>query len=144
MVLQGRDLAGQVLQLVEGHDADLGVLQGHGIAGVVVVDDAVQADDLAGHLEARDLVAAVLGGHAGLEEARADGIQRGEGFAVAKQQAAALDLAARGHDVVDALHLLGIQAHGHAQLAQVAVGTGCFDGLKVHGVNISGTTECRR
>jgi hypothetical protein len=26
-----------------------------------------------------------------------------------------------------------VQAHGHAQLAQVAVGTGDFDGLWIHG-----------
>jgi hypothetical protein len=70
------DLARQLLDAVEGHDADLGVFQRHGVTGVAVVDDAVQPDDLAGHLEARDLVAPVLGGDAGLEEAGADGIQR--------------------------------------------------------------------
>jgi hypothetical protein len=45
---------------------------------VVVVDDAVQPDDFAGHLKARHLVAPVLGGDAGLEEAGADGIERRE------------------------------------------------------------------
>jgi hypothetical protein len=28
------------------------------------------------------------------------------------------------------------QAHGHAQLAQVAVGTGDFDGLGIHGLSL--------
>ncbi len=133
VVLQGRDLARQLLDALEGHDAYLGVLQCDGVAGVVVADDAVEPDDLAGHLEARHLVAPVLGGHAGLEEARADGEERREGFAVAEQRAAALDLAARGDDVIDALQLLLVQAQRHAELAQVAVRACDLDGVRIHG-----------
>jgi hypothetical protein len=47
--------------------------------------DAVHAEDLAGHLETRHLVAAVFGQHVGLEEAGADGKDRFEGVAGAIQ-----------------------------------------------------------
>jgi hypothetical protein len=91
----------------------------------MVVDDAVQPDDLAGHLEAGDLVAAVLGGDAGLEEAGADGVQAGEPVSPLRNSGcAALDLAPVGHQVVDAVEFFRAQAHRHAQLAQVAVGAG--------------------
>ena len=39
---------------------------------------------------------------------------------------------------VDPVELFGGQVHGHAQLAQIAVGTGDFDGVGVH-VRDSGT-----
>ena len=54
---------------------------------------------------------------------------------------AALDLAANCNDVINALELLVIQTHRHAQLAQVAIGAGYFDGLQVgrHGYSVHGT-----
>ena len=132
VVLQGRDFAGQFFDAVERHDADLGILQRHRVTGVVVIHDAVQPDDLPRHLKACDLVAAVFGGHTGLEKTGADGVQGREGLAIAKQRATALDLAADSNDLVNALQLLFVQAHGHAQLAEVAVGAGDFDGERVH------------
>jgi hypothetical protein len=56
--------------------------------------DAVHAEDLAGHLEAGDLVAAVLEQDVGLEEAGADGVDGFEGVAGAVEVLLALQLAA--------------------------------------------------
>jgi hypothetical protein len=118
--------------LVEGHHADLGVFQCHGVAGMAVVDDAVQADDLARHLEAGHLVAAIGGGDAGLEEARAHGVQRGECFAGGKQRTAALDAPPRGDEAVKLVHFLVVEAHGQAQFTQVATRAGDLDVMDVH------------
>jgi len=134
MMLQGADFARQIADTVKGHDADLGVLQRHRAAGVAVVDYPVQANDFTGHLKTRHLFAATFGIDEGLEAAGADGKQGFEGFAVAKQRGAALDLAACGHHLVDAGQLPRAHALRHAQLTQVAVGTNHFHGLRVHGV----------
>jgi hypothetical protein len=132
MVLQGIDFARQVFDLVKRHHTDFSVLQGDGITGVVVIDDAVQADDLAGHLEAGDLVATVFGGDTGLEEPGADRIQRGEVLTVAEKGCPALDLAPYRDDFIDLVQIGRGQAHRHAKLAQIAVRTGNFDGLGGH------------
>jgi hypothetical protein len=79
---------------------------------------------------------AIFGGQAGFEKAGADGVQRGELFAIGEQGAAAFDFAAHRHQIIESIQVLIVQAHGHAQLAQVAVGAGDFDGLWIHG-NIS-------
>jgi hypothetical protein len=34
-----------------------------------------------------------------------------------------------------------VQAHGHAQFTQIAVGAGCFDGLKIHGLLATAQTD---
>ena len=60
-----------------------------GVAGVMVIHDAIQTNDFTGHLESCDLVATIFCRHAGLEEARANGIQRGESFSVAEKRSAA-------------------------------------------------------
>ena len=75
---------------------------------MVVIDDAIEPDDLSRHLETCDLIASVFGGYACLEKARADGIQRRERLSGAEQCHPALDFAARSHNVVDALQLLVI------------------------------------
>jgi hypothetical protein len=100
---------------------------------VLVVHDAIHANDFAGHLKARDLVSAVFGGQAGFEKSGANGVQRSELVAVGEQGGAAFDLAPNGDQVVQSVQVMVVQAHGHAQLAQVAVGTGDFDGLWIHG-----------
>ena len=132
MVLQRAEFARERFDPVERHHADLGVFQRHGIAAVMVVDDAIHAEDLARHLETRDLVASIHRGHPGLEEARAHGIERGEAVAVVEQRAAALDTLARADHAIEPAHLVRIQAHGHAELAQVATGTGHFDAVYIH------------
>jgi hypothetical protein len=128
--LQVRKLARKLFQLMVGDDADLGVLERHGIAGVAVGADAVQAEQFAGHLEAGDLVAAILGGHAGLEEAGAHGVQRRKGLAGMEQALAAFDAAAGADHVVQRHHFVVRQAHRQTEFAQVAGRTGdlqCID-----------------
>jgi len=132
MRLEGGDLAREFLDAVKGHHADFGVFEGDRIAGVVVVDDAIEPDDLARHLKTGHLVTTIFGGQAGLEEAGAYGIQRGELLAIGEEGGASLDLAACGHQVVEPVHVLAAEPHGHAQLPQIAVGAGDFDGLSVH------------
>jgi len=141
MGLQSRHFARQLFDALKWHHADLGVFKGHGVASVAVVDDSVQANDFARHLKAGHLVAPIFRGDAGFEKTGANGKQRGERLAVAKQCAASFDLAAYRNDVIDALELLLIQPHRHAQLAQVAIGAGHFDGLGgVHGDTIHGAS----
>jgi len=106
------------------------------VAGVAVVENPVKANDLTGHLEPRDLIAAIFGIDAGLEEAGADGKQGFEGFTVTKQRGAVLDLAACGHYLVDPGQLLRAHADRHAQLTQVAIGTRHFHGLRVHDLQV--------
>ena len=132
MVLQCVDFARQFLDAVERHDADFSIFERHGIAGVVVIHNTVQTDDFAGHLKARDLVAPVLRRHAGLEEACAYGKQRGELLAIAKQRGASLDLAPYRHHIIDALELIVVQAHRHAQFTQIAVGARHLECLRRH------------
>jgi hypothetical protein len=82
------------------------------------------------------LVASVFGGQAGLEKAGADGVERRELFAIGEQGVTPLDLAADSHQIVEAVEVMVAQAHGHAQLAQVAIGAGDFDGLWIHGLSL--------
>ena len=132
MVLQRIHLAGEFFDALEGHDAHFGIFQCHGVAGMVVIDDAVQTNDLASHLEAGDLVAPIFSRDTGLEEPRAYGKQRGEGFTVAEQGAAALDFPTHGHHVVNTSQLLIGESQRHAKLTQIAIGAGNLDGLRCH------------
>jgi hypothetical protein len=133
MVLQGIDFARQFFDAIEGHDAHFRIFEGDGVACVMIVDDAVEPNDFTGHLKTRNLVTPVFRSDAGLEKTGANGIERSEGLSVAKECGATLDLSSHGHDVINALQLLFVQTYGHAQFSQVAVGTGDFDGLRIHG-----------
>ena len=93
------------------------------------VADAVQAEHLAGHLEAGDLLAAVLAGDAGLEEAGAHGVERLEAVAGAEQRLAARHRATLLDQIVQPLELVVGHAHRQAQLAQVAARAGHLEGL---------------
>jgi hypothetical protein len=137
MALQGGHLARDFLDSVKGQDTHFGVFQCNRVTTVLVVHDPVQSNDFARHLKARDLVAPVFGGQTGFEEAGPNGVQGSELFAVGEQGCASLDFAAYGHKIVQAIHVVIAQAHGHAQLAQVAIGAGDFDGLGIHGFNRS-------
>jgi hypothetical protein len=122
---------------------------------VVIIHDAVQADDFPSHLKASDLIAAIFGRDAGFEKTGPDSIERSKFFPVTEQGRSAFDFAARGHDLINTVKFFGVQPHGHAQFTKVAVGAGNFDGLGVHvlyfrivrgtvGIWVSGSTaECR-
>ena len=86
--------------------------------------DAVQADQLACHVEAGDLLAAVLRHHRALEESEPHGVQRFESVAGAEQRVAPFDPLARRDQFVQSLDFLQRQADRKAQFAQVAVGAG--------------------
>ena len=132
MALQGCDFAREFFDAVKRHHADFGIFQCHGVTSVVVIDDAIQAYHLAGHLKSRNLVAPVFCGHAGFEKTGANGIKRRERLTIAKQRAPTLDLAPCGHDVINAFELIVIEAQWHAKLSQITVGAGDFDGLWGH------------
>jgi hypothetical protein len=102
---------------------------------VLVVHDAVQTDDLARHLKARDLVASVFGGQTGFEKTGSNGVQRGELFTVGEQGGSAFDFPTDSHQIVQAVQVVVAQTHGHAQLAQVAIGAGDVDELGIHGLS---------
>ena len=68
---------------------------------MLVIDDTVQANDLASHLKTGDLVAPVFGVHAGLEKSGSDGIQRGELFSGVKQRCTALDRTPDGYEFIN-------------------------------------------
>jgi hypothetical protein len=83
--------------------------------------DAAEADQLAGHLEASDLLFALMRAHEGLEESRQHGEERVGAVAGAKQRSAARDLALRDDEtMLDALKLFARQPDRKADLAQVA------------------------
>ena len=67
---------------------------------MLIVHNAVEANDFAGHLKASHLVSAIFGGQRCFEKAGANGVERGEFIAVAKQGGAFFDFAAGGHQVV--------------------------------------------
>ena len=131
LVLQVRELARQLLELPIRNHAHLRVFQGDGVAGMSVGADAVQAQQLASHLETGDLIAAIFGRHARLEEPGAHGIHRAERVAAVKEGIAALDRAARGHQRVEMAQLRLAQANGQAQLAQIAAGAGHLEGVQL-------------
>jgi hypothetical protein len=100
---------------------------------VVLGADAVHAEEFAGHLEAGDLVAAVLEQDVGLEEAGTDRIDRLEGIAGAVQVLAALEACGRrrsGCRVAPCRSV--VEAERQAQLAQVALRAGDLESWRDH------------
>ncbi len=86
--------------------------------------DTIQAEDLAGHLEAGDLLAAIFEQHIGLEEAGLDGVDRLEGVAAAIDMLAAQDAATQVDEFVKLPEFVIRQPHRQAEFAQVALRTG--------------------
>ena len=109
MALHRRNVAREFFNAVKGHEADLGVFERNGVAGVVVAGNAVQAQHLAGHLKAGDLLVPVFGRHIGLEKPGANGKQVGEFFAVVKQQTAFFDLAPQVNHRINLVELVAVQ-----------------------------------
>jgi hypothetical protein len=88
---------------------------------------AVEAEQLAGHLEAGHLIAPVFKQHIGLEEAAANGVNGIERFTGPIEVIAALDTAAGRHQIVKTLKFFYGQAKWQAQFAQVTIGARCLD-----------------
>ena len=98
LVLQPRHLRGDVGELVEGHFAHVRGGQRDRIAAVDVGTERIQADQLAGQVEADDAFLAVLADRRGLEGAVARHVHRFEPVAHAEQGFAARDGPAAAHD----------------------------------------------
>jgi len=124
LMLQGRQLAGELLEARERDLAHLGVFQGDRVAGVVPAANRIQPQEISRHVEARYLLAAVVVQHAALHEAGPDGEKRGERLAGVIEARAAPKLAPVGDEPVHLLHLAGIKAGRQAQLTQAAGGAG--------------------
>jgi len=135
VMLQGIDLAREVLNLPEGHSANFGVFQRDSVTGMGVVDDAIQTDDFTRHLETRDLIAAIFRGDTSFEKTRSNRIQMGKFFSVVKQRFSTFDLASGSNDTVNPLQLFLRQTDGHAELAHVAVGARNFECFVIHGLH---------
>jgi hypothetical protein len=67
---------------------------------VLVIHNAIEANDFACHLETRDLVAPIFRRQAGFEETSANGIKRRKFVAIAEKGGASFDFAARGDQIV--------------------------------------------
>ena len=116
-----------------GQHAYLAVLQRHRGAVVGAGAQAVQAHQLAAHVEAGDLLAAFAVHHAGLEEAAADRVDRAELRAGIEQRLAALHAPAGVDHVLHPGEVFPAQRARQAQLAQVALGAGDLElGLGRH------------
>ena len=100
MMLQHLKLARQRFHSGVRDDADFAVFERHRIAVVPVGGNPVDAQQFAGHLEPRDLIAPVVGDDASLEKAGANRVERSEIVACAKQILAALDGFAYRHQLV--------------------------------------------
>ncbi len=85
------------------------------------VRDAVEPDDLAGHLVARHLLAPVLGEDADLQRADADRVQRDERAAGVEQHVALAQAALPLEQLVELPQVLGFEAGRQAVLAQRAL-----------------------
>ncbi|MNT57754.1 hypothetical protein D3C72_1951520 [compost metagenome] len=77
----GPEICRQGLEPLRGNQAKAGGFQRHGAGLVLRARQAVQADDLAGQMEAEDLAAAAFRADGGLDRANAHGIEFGRGVA---------------------------------------------------------------
>jgi hypothetical protein len=73
------------------------------------------------------LVAAIFSRNTCFEKAGANGVQRIELVTISEQVVTPSYFASCGHHLIDTFHFALVQAEGHAELAQIAVGTGDFD-----------------
>jgi hypothetical protein len=94
---------------------------------VVFGADAVEAQHLAGHLEASDLIAPVFEDHIRLERARANRVNGLEGVAGTVKMLLPLDFAAATDELIELVDLTRIEAERKTQFPQVALGTGRLD-----------------
>ena len=70
---------------------------------MLVIHNAIEANDFACHLETRDLVAPVFRRQASFEKASANGVKGCKFFAIAEKGGTPFDFAACGDQIVQAL-----------------------------------------
>jgi hypothetical protein len=123
MSLQRRHFAPERLEIGVGDHADLGVLERDRVDAVQPRIDSLESNEIASHLESRDLFPALARRHDGLEETGPDLKHCIEPVPGSKQR---LALAYRAqtdhHTAVDSLELAFAQAGRQAASAQMAGG----------------------
>ena len=121
LLLQRGELAGDALELGVGQHADLAVLERHRVGTVLLEGRPVQPEQLARQLEAGQLLAALVMGHARLERAASHRVQGAEGLSGTVERRAAGDAAAHGDEVVEPAEFVRRDAARHAELVEAAV-----------------------
>jgi hypothetical protein len=109
----------QIFNACIRHDADFGILKGHGIAAVLILHNAVKPHDLTHHLEASDLAPTILGVHLGLKEACTHSIEGVKGVSRFVESATFGDLLATGNEGVELGELISGKPNGHTEFAKV-------------------------
>jgi hypothetical protein len=79
------------------------------------------------------LLAPIFERDTGFEEPRSNGEQRVKRSAIEVKRLTFGNFASCAHEGINARKVFVAEVNRHAQLAQVAVGTSDFDGLRVHG-----------
>ena len=86
IVLQWSDGPGQFFQAIEGQHAYLRVFERNRVAPMAVAGDAVEPDDVTGHVVAGDLFAPILGKNGGFARSNANRVKRSERFSNAVER----------------------------------------------------------
>ncbi len=126
MAAQLRQLLGQFVQALEGNLADRGGFQGLGGYRIGLGIHPGQADQLAGQVEAGDLLFAGIGDAEGFQGAGAHGKDRAERIALAEQEFAFLQGTTALDDLVQRIHVFHGQRQGEAQRGQTAILAVCL------------------
>lgn len=121
-----RDILQERFELVERDEADLAVFERDGVAAVAIAADGIEPEDFAGHVEAVDLLVAGAGDLVGLEEARANGVQRFERVLHAIQVLPGAHVLPTRDGSVEPRQVARVHAERQAQLAQTARGADGF------------------
>lgn len=120
--LKSVDLACEYFESGVFDHADFAVFECDGADDVLPRADAVQPQQLAGHLESGDLLPAILEHDGGLERTGADGIERLKRHTRLVEGLMAPQLAARANELFDAGDVFFAQPDRQAQFHQVALG----------------------
>jgi len=127
LALEAGDLAGDLLDPVEGEHADAGGLENAGGADVLLALDGVEPHQLPRQVEADDLLGAVVTGGVALDRAGADRVDGVEPVTGPEQVLASAQRPGPLHQGVEPVHVRGLEPHGHAQLRQTAIAAGDSD-----------------
>jgi len=103
VALQRWKAPGESFELLEWNDAGFSVLERDRVAGVALVGDAVEPDDVAEHVITGDLFPPVLGHHRRLAGADPHGVERRERLAGTIDRCAALETSPFRHHAVELL-----------------------------------------
>jgi len=112
MALQTGDIAEQFFQPVEGHFANVAVLQRYGITLMLVAGNSVEAEQFTSHLKARDLFGTGGIGMHGFEMPDPNGVQILKLVAHAVQIIVFQYAATLLDNAIQTLQIIVVQPHG--------------------------------